>query len=435
MKKILSLIVACTCLTASAQKQWTLHDCIDYALHHNVNIKQYEDNVKQQQIVLSTSRNQRLPNLNASAGENFSFGRALTIDNTYANKNTQNTSFSLSTAVPIYTGGQIGTDIRIKQLGLQASIADLQKVREDVSVNVTTAFLEAVYQKDMVRVAEMQVELTQAQVNRREHLFRNGKSSEAEVAQIKSTLAADQYSLIQQKNASMLAILTLTQLLDIPSPDGFDVQAPADNNIADRILTAPEIVYDESLGIKPSIQAEKLRIQSAEKSIRLAKVGHYPTIYANGGLGTSYYKTNGYKANTFGRQMKDNFNQYIGISLNIPIFNRLATRNSVRAAKVQLHTQQLRFEETKKALFKEIQQAYYNALAAQKQCISSQEALKSAQISFDLMQKKYELGKANATEYQEQKTALFKAEEKVISSIYTFIFREKILNFYRGTEL
>jgi outer membrane protein len=152
-------------------------------------------------------------------------------------------------------------------------------------------------------------------------------------------------------------------------------------------------------------------------------------------MGSSYTKVSGLEAASFGTQMDDNFNQSLGISLSVPIFNRYATRNAVRQARLQVAAQQFQLEETQKALYKEIQQAYYNALAAQKQCISSDAALTASQTAFNLMQKKYENGKATATEYQESKTNLLKAESTALQSRYTFLFRQKILEFYRGTEL
>jgi len=416
----------------SGERVFSLQQCIDYAQEHSLSIQRQLDKVKQHEISLNTSKNQRLPNLSGSASENFSFGRALTIDNTYSNKNTQNTSFSLSTDMPLYTGGQIENDIKIKKLDLQAALVDLDKAREDIALNVITAYLEAVYQKDLVTVSERQVELSKAQVLRMQKLFENGKASEAELAQIKATQANDELSLTQQQNTYSLALLSLSQLLELETPEGFDVEQPKVVDVSNAVLTSPDIIYSEALGIKPQVKAEQIRIQSAEKNIRLVQSGYYPTLHLGGGLGTSYYKTNGYNAANFGRQMKDNFNQYIGLSLSVPIFNRFSTRNSVRSARVQLHSQQLQLEETKKALYKEIQQAYYNAVAAQKQCISSDVALQSSRTSFDLMSKKYENGKANATEYQEQKTALLKAEASAIQAKYTFLFREKILNFYRG---
>lgn len=432
MKKSFFAIFFLTPLWGNAQKVYNLQECIDYALDHSLTIKKQLDNVKQQEVSLNTSKNQRLPGVSGSASENFSFGRALTIDNTYANKNTQSTSFSLSADVPLYTGGQISNDIKIKKLGLQAALTDLDKAREDITLNIISSYLETVYQKDLVTISERQVELSNAQVQRMQRLFENGKASEAELAQIKAAHANDELSLTQQKNSYMLALLSLSQLLELETPEGFDVVRPDIADVSSIVITAPDIIYSEALGVKPQIKSEQIRIESAEKSIRLARSGYYPTVHLGGGLGTSYYKTNGFKANSFGSQMKDNFNQYVGLNVSVPIFNRFSTRNNIRTAKVALHTQQIQFEETKKVLYKAIQQAYYDAIASQKQCISSEVALESSRSAFNLMEKKYENGKATATEYQQQKTDFLKAEATAIQSKYTFLFRQKILDFYRG---
>ena len=186
---------------------------------------------------------------------------------------------------------------------------------------------------------------------------------------------------------------------------------------------------------RPQIQAERLRLESAERNVKIARSGHYPTLNLSGGLGTSYYKTNGFEAESFRRQFENNFNKYIGLSLNIPIFNRFQTRNQVRQAQLQVQNQQLALENTQKTLYKEVQQAYYNAQAAQKQYEASGIAEEAAQTSFQLMQKKFENGKANSTEFEEAKTRLLKAQADHLQAKYTALFRLRILRFYRGEPL
>jgi outer membrane protein len=418
--------------TAQQTREWGLTECVQYALSHNLNIKQQENNVKLQEISLSTSRNSRLPDLNGSIGENFSFGRALTSDNTYMNRNTNSTSFSVGTSVPLITGGRIPADIKMRKLNLQAALQDYEYARENVALSVTSSYLEAIYQKDLVQVAERQVELSKAQVHRMELLFQNDKVSEAELSQIRSTLANDELSLTQQQNSYMLALLELSQLLELESPEGFDVARPEVGAVKGDELPSPDLVYNEAVAIKPQIQAEQIRLQSAEKNILVAKSALYPSLHFNAGLGSSYYKTSGYETTGFGRQLRDNFNQYLGVSLSVPIFNRFATRNNVRSARLQVHSQQIKLDQTKKQLYKEIQQAYYNAVAASRQCESSDEALTSANTAFVLMQRKYENGKATATEFQDAKTKFMRAESQQIQSRYTYLFRKKILDFYRG---
>ena len=196
---------------AHAQEAWDLRQCINYAIEHNINIKLQENNVKNQEVSLNTSKNSRLPNLQASANESLGFGRGLTGNNTYANRNTQSTSFNLGSDVPLYTGGQITNQIKQNKLNLQAALADLEKAKENISMQVASAYLEAVYQKDLVAVAERQKELSQAQERRVELLFQNGKVSETELAEARSHVAADELSLTQQQNSSMLALLELSK--------------------------------------------------------------------------------------------------------------------------------------------------------------------------------------------------------------------------------
>lgn len=435
MRQIVITALAALFTLPGQAREWSLQECISYAVAHNLTIKQQENTVQQQEIELSTARNSRLPDLSGSVGENFSFGRALTASNTYDNRNTSNTSFGLSTSVPLIAGGRIYHEVKAKRLNLQAALQDCERTREDVALQVTSAYLEAIYQKDLVEIAEHQLELSEMQVNRVQKLYENGKMAEADLAQIRSTHAGDELALTQQKNAYMLAVLTLTQLLELETPDGFEVIRPTLGEISEATLPAPDVVYGEALGIKPQVQAEQIRLQSAERNVQMAKSALYPSLYFNAGLGSSYYKTSGYNTATFGNQMRDNFSQYFGLSLSVPIFNRLATRNSIRSARVAVRSQEIQLEETKKGLYKDIQQAYYNALAAQRQCVSSDAALESANVAFSLMQKKYENGKATATEFQESKTALNKAESNAIQARYTFLFREKILNFYRGQQL
>lgn len=433
MRKIaITCAMFACCAMLSAQQQWSLDKCIDHAISNNLNIKQQENNVEQQRISLNTSQNNRLPSVSANGSEGLGFGRGLTANNTYANRNTQSTSFNLGADVPLYTGGQLSNQIKVNRLNLQAAIADLSRAKESLAMQVMSAYLEAIYQKDLVEVNERQKALSEAQLLRVEKLFRNGKEAESQVAEMRSQAAAAELQLTQQQNNAMLALLDLSQLLELQSPEGFDIARPDAPDASSVLLMNPDAVYAEALGVKPQIEADKYRLQSAEKSVDAAKAGYYPSVHLSAGMGASYYKTSGFEAASFGRQMKDNFNQSLSLSLNIPIFDRFSTRNSVRQARLQVQNQQLQMEETKKTLYKEIQQAYYNALAAQKQCISSEAALKSSQESFNLMEKKFENGKATATEYQESRTNLLNSESTALQSRYTFMFREKILNFYRG---
>jgi len=419
-------------------RQWTLRDCCDYAVANNITVKQKAKAVEKQEYALSTARNARLPNLSGSVNQNFSFGRGLTEDNIYANTNTSNTSLQLQTSVPIFTGFQIPENIRLNRLNLEAVTADLEKAKNDIRMEVAKAYMQILYDQEIAAVAHRQVNIDSLQVVRLEAFMENGKASGAEVSRQKATMASSQLTATQADNNTRLAILTLTQLLELSSPEGFQVVTPSEaelNQIAGLSLALPEQIYDEALGIKPEIRSQELRLKSAEHSINIARAGHYPKLNFSAGLGTNYYTTSGFPSNSFGDQIKNNFSQFIGLSLNIPIFDRFSVRNNIRSAKVDRENQRLTLDNAKKTLYKEIQQVYYNALNAQAKENSSRQAVASSKDAFLLTQAKYENGKATITEFNEAKNTWLKSESDLVQARYEHLYQRALLDFYRGREL
>lgn len=441
MKKvfILALLVFLVNLDLLAQeKQWSLRDCCDHAVANNISVKQKAKDVEKQGYTLSTALNSRLPNLSGTASQNFSFGRGLTEDNIYANTNTSNTSLQLQTSVPIFTGFQIPENIKLNRLNLEAATADLEKAKNDIRMEVAKAYVQILYDQEISAVAHRQVAIDSMQVARLKAFVENGKASEAELSRQKATMANSQLTATQADNNTRLAILTLTQLLELTTPEGFQIVSPTEDelmHIADLSLALPDQIYQEALSVKPEIRSQELRLKGAEHSINIAKAGHYPKLNFSAGLGTNYYTTSGFPSNSFGEQVKNNFSQFIGLNLTIPIFDRFSVRNSVRSAKVDRENRQLTLDNTKKTLYKEIQQVYYNALNAQAKENSSLQAVISSKDAFELTQAKYENGKANITEFNEAKNTYLKSESDLVQARYEHLYQRALLDFYRGREL
>jgi outer membrane protein len=439
MKKVLTCLVFAVLLSQplSAQQSWTLRQCADYAIKHNISIKQKDNQRKQRDIQLSTAKNSRLPDLNASASESFSFGRGLTLDNTYTNRSTSSTSFSLGTSVPLFTGFKIPNQIKLNQLNLEAATKDLEKAKNDIRMQVAKAYVQILYDTEIAEVAHRQIAIDSAQVVRLEAFVQNGKSSQAALSQQQSTLAQARLTATQADNNLQLSILALTQLLEFPSPEGFSIVRPAFSTTPATSLAgvSPDAIYQEALAMKPEVQAEQLRLTATERSIKIAKAALYPTLNFSAGLQSNYYKTNGMQADPFATQMKNNFSQYIGLNLNVPIFTRFQARNSIRSARIDYDNQQLQLENVKKTLYKEIQQVYYNAVAANSKYHSSEAAAQSSQDAFTLVQAKYENGKATITEFNESKNNYLKAESNLVQARYELLYQNALLNFYRGKEL
>ena len=442
MKKMISLVlivllVSLASIDCQAQQQWTLRQCMDYAIEHNISIKQQDNVRRQQELSLSTSRNSRLPDLSASASENYSFGRAQTLDGTYSNRNTNSTSFSIGTSVPLFTGFQIPNQIKLNQLNLEAATQDLEKAKNDIRMQVAQAYVQILYNMEIADVACRQLAIDSAQVKRLEAFVENGKASQAQLSQQQATLAQAQLTATQADNNLQLSVLALTQLLELPSPEGFSIVRPDNTSllVLHSSLPSPDAVYQEALTIKPEVRAEQLRLSAADKSISIAKAALYPKLYFNAGLQTNYYKTNGMQAESFASQMKNNFAQYLGVSLSVPIFNRFATRNNVRSARIDRENRQLQFDLVRKTLYKDIQQVYYNAVAAGSKYESSKQAQQSSQDAFKLTQAKYENGKASITEFNEAKNNYLKTESDLVQARYEYLYQTALLDFYRGRDL
>ena len=413
---------------------WTLAECIRHAQENNITLQQTELQVKQREIQLETAKGSRLPMVSGSASENLSFGRGLTADNTYSNTNTTSTGFSLGTSIPVFQGLRISNGIKENELGLKAATADLQKAREDMSVSVAQAYTQILYNMELLDVALNQVGIDSLQLVRLDALLENGKASPSQVAQQKAALGQSRLSATQARNNLNISLLDLSQLLELPDPEGFSIVRP--NVPIDGILLGnPEDIYAEAIQNKPAVKAEMFRLDATEFSIKSAKGAFLPSISASGGVGTNYYTMSAAPSAVFFDQIKNNFSQYLGLSLSVPIFSGFQNRNQVRSAELARTNQRLLLENTKKSLYKEIQQAYYNAVAASEKYRSSVDAQASARESFELVQAKYENGKANITEFNESRDTWLRAESDLVRSRYEYLYSAKLLDFYRGRPL
>ncbi len=428
--------LCCTFIVVQAQSAWTLRQCIDHAIAHNLTVKQREITRQNEAVSLNTARMSRLPSLSGNANYGFNFGRSLQSNNTYSRVNTQNFSTGISASLPLFTGFQITNEIALAKLNLQAATEDLNKAKEDISVAVAQSFLQVLFAQEMLTTAQRQVALSKELEAAHAEKLALGKVSEAEHYEVKARTTQDETNAVSAQNSLQLALLELSQLLELKSPDS--LQLSMDGIDTERFLaelTSPQDIYNEAVLNKPGILSAQYRLKGAEHSIKIARSGYYPTLSLGGGLNSNYFKMSRVPNLSFEQQMKDNFAQYIGLQLNIPIFDRFATRNRIRSAKLQRTTLGLQLEEAKKSLYKEIQTAYYNAVAAESKYKSSLATREAAERSFQLMLEKHKYGKANITQLNESNTAWLKSESDMLQAKYDYIFRTQILRFYKGEPL
>jgi len=255
-----------------------------------------------------------------------------------------------------------------------------------------------------------------------------------ELSEAQSRVAQDQASIVQEESQYNLALLELSQLLEFSTPDSLHIASPASLQLP-HLPESADAVFALALPQRPALQVAKLRTEAAEMGVKVARSGYLPTLSLSAGLGTNYYNTSGFTNEAFNRQIRNNFASSLALSLSIPIFDRYSTRNSVKQAKLEVVNQQLEEENLKKTLYKEIQNAYYNAVAAQQKWTAAKTAEQASETSLNLVTKKYEAGKANGTEYDEARKKHTNAATQRLTAYYDYLFRTKILDFYAGEPL
>ena len=420
-------IAAATALSAGAQT-WSLDSCIAYAVNHNLTVKTREINTVSAEYDITEAKDRFLPNVNFGASQSFSFGRGLTSENTYANRNTSNLGWQASLNLPIFQGLRNVRNLDYAKTNFRAALAQLESAKDDIALNVMAQYLQCLYYDEMHKVALEQVRMSQVELDRRRDLLANGKIAEVEVLQAESQLAQDELSAVNALNNKTLGLLDLAQMLELPDTQGFDI-SPLDTESPLPILNA-EDVYRAALTVNNSIAAQRLQVESAAKYVKVAQSGWLPTLSFNAGIGSNYYTMSGMKSEGFGAQMRHNLSKSLGFSLSVPIFDAFSTRNSVRKARIQQINARLQLTDAQNRVYKAIQQAYTQAIAAEKSKASSAQACTATAAALEAMREKYNYGKANSTEFEQAKSAYIKAVSDSVQAKYESVLRRRILDFY-----
>ncbi len=411
----------------AAAAQWDLDSCINYAIAHNLDVQNQELSAHISNLAVTEAKDQFLPNVSGYASQSFNFGRGLTADNTYANRNTSSFSVGAQLSLPLFQGLRAIRQLKYSRTSLSAALERTEEAKDNVTLNVISAYLQALYTREMLDVAKINLDISQAELIRRQALLDAGKVAELDIYEARSQVSQDELSVVNARNDSVLAMLDLAQLLNLPSDADFDIRSLADTKMP--LLSADE-VYANALARNHSIIAGTRESEAAQQNVEVAKSGYIPTLSFNAGIGTNYYKTSGYNNENFGAQMRHNFAKSIGFSLSVPLFDGFGTRNNIRRAKAQAAVADLRLADARNQLYKSINQAYTQALAAYKKQDAANATVESTQAAFDAMQIKYDNGKANATEYEKAKSNYTSALSQAVQAKYEAILRTRIINFY-----
>lgn len=422
-------VAAVMSLSAAAQKPaWTLDSCIAYAVDHNLNVRSGMIRQAGGELDIIEAKDRFLPTVSAGAAQNWDFGRGLTSENTYANRNTSMSSFNGNLSLPIFQGLSAIRQLKYARENLRQLVEETEAAKDDVTLNVIAQYLQVLYSKELHDVAVEQVRLSKVELERQEVLLEQGKIPELDVVQSRAQVAKDELGVVTSHNDWQLALVDLARLLELDDIEGFDIAPIADGD--ERGIFSPDEVYSNAMSSNHSILAARQGIVVADKAIDVARSGYLPRLNFSAGLGSSFYKVSGLDNASFSRQMRDNFSKSLGFSLSVPIFDAFSTRNQIRRAKVQRVTAELELEQRRSALYKDIRQAYYQAVAAERKFSASTVATEATHAALDAVTEKFNYGKANATEFEQAKSEYVKSRAELVQAKYEMILRNRILAFY-----
>ena len=435
MKKILIILLCIVNYALCIAQGWTLDSCISYAQQQSYSVIRANMAVKNAEIAERSARLAMTPSVNAGIGENLSFGLVEGVNNVRENRTQSTTSFNASVSMPLFTGLRISNQIKRTGADLQAALAEVESAKENVELNVITYYLQAMYFREMQSVQKQQLALSEQLLERTQVLVSEGRKSESELYEVEAQVAQNRQALTEAENNYRLAVVDLCQLINYKDVEKFvgdisNSQFSTLNSQFSTLLSTPDVVFAEAVQNRPSIEAQQRRVESAEFAVKETKAEFYPQLNLNASWGTGYYHMFNGNNPAFGNQFVDNGNEVIGLSLNIPIYNRMQVRHAVKRQQIALDEARLTEQELIDRLYKDIQSAYYNALAAQEKHIAAQKSREFAAKALEFAQSKYELGRLSPYEYSEAQTRFYRAEAEETHSKYEYILRTRILEFY-----
>lgn len=427
-------------LTSYSQETWSLQKCVDYALENNIQIKQSKLNTEYNENLLNQSKSNRLPNLNASATHGIYFGQTLysTTFEPIEDQTVNSVRPGINSNITLFNGFQIKNTIKQNQFNLLSSIQDLEKLKNDISLNIAAQYLQILFNTELLNIAKEQLEVTSAQVARSKILVEAGSVAKGDLLQIQSQEAADELSVITAESNLQLSYLTLSQLLELDSADDFKIDVPEITDISEEnLLETVEEIFPEALQILPQIKAADYKLKSAEKGLDIAKGGQMPRLSVTGSYGSDFSDSRKLSGEVypFFDQIGDYKSLGFNTTLSIPIFNNFSTKNNIKNARINVENSNLEVENQKNILYKEIQQAYADAFAALKQFRASEKAVVSMEEAFKYTREKYEVGLLNAVDFNIAQSQLVLTRSELLRAKYDYIFKTSILSFYRGIPL
>lgn len=448
MKQVSLIILSCLLLLPAGMKaeddmpkQWTLRNCIDYALEHNITIRRNRINVESTQEDVKTAKADFLPSLSGNISQrivnrpNSASGTIISGDNitTSESKTSYNGSYGIDANWTVYNGSKRVNTLKQQQLNSRVAELTVNESENSIEENITQLYVQILYSAEAVKVNESTLEVSRKEFERGQELFNAGSIASSDLAQLEAQVSNDNYQLVTSQTTLQNYKLQLKQLLELDGDFEMDLfLPPLDDSSVLIPLPTKDDVYQTALNLRPEIESSKLNIEASDMNIKIARAGYIPSLSLSAGIGTTNANGNDF---SFSEQVKQNWNNSIGLTLSIPIFDKRQTKSAVNKAKLQRQTSELDLMDNQKTLYKTIESLWLSANSAQQQYVAATQKLKSTQASYALVSEQFNLGMKNTVELLTEKNNLLSAQQETLQAKYTAILNAGLLRFYQGEEI
>lgn len=448
MKQVSLIILSCLLLLPAGMKaeddmpkQWTLRNCIDYALEHNITIRRNRINVESTQEDVKTAKADFLPSLSGNISQrivnrpNSASGTIISGDNitTSESKTSYNGSYGIDANWTVYNGSKRVNTLKQQQLNSRIAELTVDERENSIEENITQLYVQILYSAEAVKVNESTLEVSRKEFERGQELFNAGSIASSDLAQLEAQVSNDNYQLVTSQTTLQNYKLQLKQLLELDGDFEMDLfLPPLDDSSVLIPLPTKDDVYQTALNLRPEIESSKLNIEASDMNIKISRAGYIPSLSLSAGIGTTNANGNDF---SFSEQVKQNWNNSIGLTLSIPIFDKRQTKSAVNKAKLQRQTSELDLMDNQKTLYKTIESLWLSANSAQQQYVAATQKLKSTQASYALVSEQFNLGMKNTVELLTEKNNLLSAQQETLQAKYTAILNAGLLRFYQGEEI
>lgn len=433
IKLLLSLFIGLMCLSVDAQNVWTLQACIDTAFKKNISLNQEQLVSQIDKINLRQSKAGLLPNLNIADAQSLNSGYSPDpYTYQYTNRNITINNLALNSSVTLFNGYLLVNTVRQNKLLYESSMLDVEKLKNDIMLNVLAGYMQVLMDYEAIDVANAQVEETKVQTEQTQKFVEFGKVAELNLFQIQSQLAADKLTKVNAENQLQLDKVTLLQLMETPIRSDFDIERTELKKLFPEIPLSTEDIDKISESILPQIKSYSMKTSASIFSLKMAESGWIPKLMMSGSLKTGYSSLN---SDPISDQLKFNSSQFLGLTLSIPIFNNLLVKSNVDIAKINVLNARDNELQIRNDLRKNIETVYTNQVSAGKKLIATEEQMSLEKKTYNDMGKKYSVGAIDATDFLIEKNNYNKVSMSLIQAKYDYVLKTKMVDFYLGKPL